>query len=65
MAQRRLWIRGIQTTTKLVCSMHFTLESFSSSTRTKWLLGLPCKPALNQDAVPTLFGENVRTSDLV
>ncbi|KAH3882545.1 hypothetical protein DPMN_006486 [Dreissena polymorpha] len=76
MAQRRLWIHGIQTTraewngqkmatTQLSCSMHFTLESFSSSTRTKWLLGLPCKPVLNPDAVQTLFGENDRTSNLV
>ncbi|KAM9434255.1 uncharacterized protein Hap1MRO34_002093 [Clarias gariepinus] len=47
----------------LVCSSHFPLECFTLTTRTNWRLGLDYRPTLRDDAVPTLFGRNVRASN--
>ena len=49
---------------QLVCSEHFELSMFTSTTRTKWSLCLTCRAVLNDDAIPTLFGDKVRKSNV-
>ncbi|WAR27486.1 LOW QUALITY PROTEIN: hypothetical protein MAR_013190, partial [Mya arenaria] len=49
---------------QLVCSEHFELTMFTMTTRTKWSLGLAYRTALIDEAIPTLFGDKVRKSNL-
>ena len=49
---------------QLVCSQHFELSMFTLTTITKWKLGIAYRPVLIDGAKPTLFGENVRMSNL-
>ncbi|WAR00719.1 hypothetical protein MAR_025091 [Mya arenaria] len=49
---------------QLVCSEHFELTMFTMTTRTKWSLGLTYRTALIDEAIPTLFGDKVRKSNL-
>ncbi|KAL4237211.1 DNA binding [Mactra antiquata] len=45
---------------QLVCSVHFTFDNFTLTTRTKWKLNIPCRPALIENASPNLLGSKVR-----
>ncbi|KAL4224881.1 hypothetical protein ACF0H5_015577 [Mactra antiquata] len=45
--------------TVLPC-VHFTFDNFTLTTQTKWILNIPCRPALIENAAPTLFGSKVR-----
>lgn len=66
---RSLWIKSVANTRKdwtgptestkrnsiVVCSDHFREDCFTSTYRTKKSLGLPAKPQLESDAIPTIF----------
>ncbi|XP_041365254.1 THAP domain-containing protein 10-like [Gigantopelta aegis] len=68
-AVRKLWVNAIKTTRKdwtgrnvrdrgdsqVVCSGHFTFDSFELTCRLKRDMGIPCLMVLKNDAVPTIF----------
>ena len=59
---RARWSGPRNNNSQLVCSQYF--EMFTLTTRTKWQLGISSWAVLNVDAITTLFGRNVRMSNI-